>query len=224
MGRVALDDHGATGGKCGGRVAAGGRESEREVRGAEDGDRADRPLDEADLRTRRRLALGQCGVEAAVEILALLDVVREKAELAGGAAAFALQAGFRQAGFLAADLGDRLGTRLDLVGDRAQECGALGAGRITVAQERFFRGFGRTVDQFHGAGGKLMDRSVSGCGCEGARAVEPFAGDKVFSFGGEGHLAILSLDPGLPFGAEGIMAELHLSDLCILYVCKTSIA
>ncbi len=180
---MALDDHGAAGGKGGSGITAGRREGEREVRGAEDGDGTDRPLDEPDLRARRWLTLGQSRIETAVEILALLDVVGEKAELAGGAAAFALQAGFGQAGFLAADLSDGLGARLDLIGNRTQEGGAFSPGRIAVAQEGFFGGLGGAVDQCDGAGGKLMDRTVRGRRGEGARSVEPFAGDQVFSFG-----------------------------------------
>src|SRR5690606_859546 len=116
MGGMALDDDGATGRKRGSGVTAGRREGEREVGGAENGDRADRPLDEADLRARRRLAVRQGRIEAAVEIVAVLDMVGEEAELAGGAAALALEAGDRQAGFLRADLGDGVRARLDLVG------------------------------------------------------------------------------------------------------------
>ena len=121
MRRVALDDHRAAGGERRGGVAAGRREGEREIRGAEYRDRADRPLDHHEIGPRHRLAVGQRDVVAAVEVVALADVLGEEAELPDGAPALAFEPGRGQAGLGAADRGDGLGARLDLVGDARRE-------------------------------------------------------------------------------------------------------
>ncbi len=68
----------------------------------------------------------------AVEIIALQDVGRKQAQLAGGAAAFALKAGFRKTGLGGADGGDFLATGLDLVGDRLEKGRAFLAARIAI--------------------------------------------------------------------------------------------
>src|SRR3546814_3837392 len=93
---------------------------------------SDLALQEAQVRARQRLALGQRLVVAAVQVVALFDVGREEAKLAGRAPPLAIEAGLRQAGLLATDLGDRRAARLDLVGDAVGHGGALGAARIAV--------------------------------------------------------------------------------------------
>src|SRR3546814_5835948 len=113
-----------------GGIAARDREGEREVGGAEHGDRADRALQEAQVRARQRLAVGQRLVVAAVQVVAFFDVGREEAKLAGGAPPLAVEAGLRQAGLLATDLGDRRAACFALVGDAVEAGGALGAARI----------------------------------------------------------------------------------------------
>jgi hypothetical protein len=84
---------------------------------------------------------------AAVEIVALQDVLGEQAKLARGPPALALKARFGQAGLLRPDLGDRVGARLDLVGDGVEERGARLAAGIAVAPERRFRRLAGAVDQ-----------------------------------------------------------------------------
>ena len=192
MGRMPLHHDRAAGCKCCRRVTAGSRKGEREVRGAEHCHRTHRPLDQPDLWARQRLAVGQCGIQATVEIVALLDVVGKQAKLAGRAAALALQAGFGQAGFLAADLGDLGGACLNLVGNGAQEGSALLARGVGVAPEGVLCGFAGAVDQIDGAGGKLMRGAMRRRACEGAGSVEPFARDEVFSLRSESHATFLS--------------------------------
>ncbi len=128
---------------------------------------------------------------AAVQIVALKDVIGEQAQLASGAATFALQAGFGQAGFLRADLGNRVGAGFNLIRDGIQKGGALGAGGIAVAFKRFFRGFGGGVDIRRRAQRELMRRPMRGAGWEGRIARDPSAGDQMFSVRGEGHAGLL---------------------------------
>jgi hypothetical protein len=52
-------------------------------------------------------------------------VIGEKPQMAGGAPALAVQARLWQAGFGGSDFGDRLGARLDLLGDGFQQARAL---------------------------------------------------------------------------------------------------
>ena len=120
MRRVALDDHRAAAASAA-AVAAGRREGEREIGGAEYRDRADRPLDHHEIGPRHRLAVGQRDVVAAVEVVALADVLGEEAELPDGTPALAFEPGRGQAGLGAADRGDGLGARFDLVGDAVRK-------------------------------------------------------------------------------------------------------
>lgn len=91
MGRMALDHYRATGGQRRSGVAAGRRESQREVRRTEHADRADRPLNEPDFRARRRLAVGHGRVVTAVEIGAVADMAGKEPQLARGAAALTFE-------------------------------------------------------------------------------------------------------------------------------------
>ena len=181
MGRVALDHDGAAGGERRGGVAARGREGERKVRGAEHRDRADRPLDHAQIGARQRLALGQGFVVAAVEIVALLDVVGEQAQLPGGAGALTLKAPLGQAGLGGADLGDLIASRLDLARDGAQEGGPLGAAGIAVGCEGVLGGACGAVDELRRADAELVRRPARGFGAEGRVARNPLARDQVLS-------------------------------------------
>ena len=191
MGRMSLDHDRATSRQRSRRVATCRRESQRKIRGAKHRDRADGPLHQADFRARRRLAVRQSRVEAAVKIIAIFDMAGKQPELAGRAAAFADQAGFRQAGLLAADFGDRIGAYVDLVGDGAQERGARAAIGFAKTPERILGSFAGAIDQLCGSDGELMNRAFGWRRGEGAVTIQPFAGDKVFSAGDEGHGQIL---------------------------------
>ena len=100
------------------RVTACGRKGQRKIRGAEHRNRADRTLDHADFGSRGGLAIRLRGINPAIQIIALADVIGEKPQLPGGAATLALQTRGGQAGFLRADCGDRIGAGLDLIGNR----------------------------------------------------------------------------------------------------------
>ena len=181
VGGVALDHDRASGGEGGGGVAPGGRESERKIRGAEDGNRADGPLDQLDVGARRGLAVRQRGVVAAIEPVVFQDMAGEEAQLHGGAAAFALQPGGGQAGFLGADLGDLGATRFDLVGDAVQEGGALGTGLGGIGGEGGFGGFAGDGDMGGSADGELVRQAMRRGRGEGLVACDPVACDQVVS-------------------------------------------
>lgn len=83
MRRMTLYHDRAAGCERRGRIAAGGRKGQREIRGAEDGDRTDGALDQPYLLTGRRLALGHRRIDAPVEIITLFDMIGKEPELAG---------------------------------------------------------------------------------------------------------------------------------------------
>ena len=64
------DDRTSCGQRCGG-VAPGGGKGQREVRRAEDGDRANRALDHAQLRAGQGLPVGQGWVDPRIKVVAL---------------------------------------------------------------------------------------------------------------------------------------------------------
>ncbi len=110
----------------------------------------------------------------AVQIVALEDVSGKQAQLAGRAAALALQARLGQAGFLGADLGDRFGARLDLVGDGVQESGAILSAGVAEAEKRSFRSFGGARHKIRRADTEIMRRAVRGVGAERILSGNPF--------------------------------------------------
>ncbi len=136
---MALDHHRAARRQRRGRVAPGSRKGEREVRGAEDRDRADRPLHQLQVGARQGLAVGQRRIMAAVEVVALADMGGEQAQLAGGPAPLAVQPRRGQAGFGRADGGDLDAPRLDLVGDPLEEGSALVAAGLADSSQRPLR-------------------------------------------------------------------------------------
>ena len=116
-------------------VAARGRKGQREIGGAENGDRPDRALYHLDVGARQRLAVGQGRVVAAVEIVAFFNMRGEQAQLTGRASALGNQPRFGQAGLGAADFGDGVGARIDFFGDGDEKTGAFDAGRIAIGPE-----------------------------------------------------------------------------------------
>ena len=123
VGVVGLEDHRAAGGEGGGGVSARRREGQREVAGTEDGDGTQRDLALADVGARQRCAVRQGRVDPDAAEVALADHVGEEPQLAGGAGAFALQAGGGQAGLLAGADDQFVADGLDVVRDGVQERG-----------------------------------------------------------------------------------------------------
>ena len=123
---------------------------------------------------------------AAVQVVALEDMLGEEAELAGGAAALTVQTGLWQAGFLGADLGDLRAAGLDLIGDGVQERGAVGARGLAIALERRLCRDAGAVDQLGGADGIGMGRAMRRVRGKGRRAGNPFACDQVLAVRGVG--------------------------------------
>ncbi len=143
---MGFDDDGVAGGKRGGSISASDGIGEREIAGAEHGDGAERLHHGADVGARQRLAIGQSRVDAGADPGALLDHIREHAALAAGAFGFALQARFRQRGFLLR-AGDDLGhRRVEAIGDGAQQTSALAGGALAPDEECFLGGAGCTVN------------------------------------------------------------------------------
>ncbi|BCB88807.1 hypothetical protein Psuf_061200 [Phytohabitans suffuscus] len=146
---VALDDDRAAGGQCGGGVATGGGEGEREVRGAEDRDRAEGDAPGAQVGTGQRLPVGLGGQVFRRGPGRVAEQVGEHAQLPGGAGELAAGAGLGEGGLLA-DGGDEwLGRGFQPRGDRAQEGGAVGVRRVAVRVERGSRAAARLRDVKH---------------------------------------------------------------------------
>lgn len=124
--------------------ATGHREREREVAGAEDGDRAERDLAHAQVGAWRG-ALGQGRIQGRFQEVAVADHLGEQAQLVHGAAALALEAGRRQAAFLAGAFDQQRAQVEDALGDRLQEACALFQGQGAI-------GLDGGIGQFAGAG------------------------------------------------------------------------
>ncbi|EZP69853.1 hypothetical protein BV97_05537 [Novosphingobium resinovorum] len=121
MGRVTLDDNRTTRREGGGGVSARDREGEGEVAGAEHHDRAKRDLAHAQVRARQRRALGQGGIDGEARPAAFTQDLREKAQLAGGAAPLALDTGAGKARLGYGAFDQDVADRHDLIGDGFEE-------------------------------------------------------------------------------------------------------
>ena len=150
---MGLHDHGAAGGQCGGGVAARDREGEREVRGREVRDRAERNEHAAKIGARGR-GFGGGVVEDRLEVGALAHDAGEQPQLAGGAGDLSDEAHLRRCGSPGGDPDELVARRIDGVGDRLEPAGAH---VVRDRAERDRRG-GGSVE--HGG-------EVGGCGCDG---------------------------------------------------------
>ncbi len=189
VGVVRLEDHRAAGGEGGGGVSARRREGQREVAGAEHGHRAERDLALADVGAGHRGAVRQGRVDADAAEVALADHVREEPQLAGGAGAFAGQAGGGQAGFLAGADDEFIADGLDVVRDGIQERG-VGCG--------VQRAEGRVGSR--GGGGRRRELIF---GDQRIRGLELFVGGGVEAEG-----CFAAADDGLA-GDQGMSGECH---------------
>ncbi|CAH0314507.1 hypothetical protein SRABI70_04842 [Pseudomonas sp. Bi70] len=190
MAAVGLEHHRATGGQGGGGVTTGGGEGQREVAGAEHGNRAEADAVLAQIRARQRLAIRQGTVDARAIEVATAQHFGEQAHLAAGTAALTLDTGGRQGGF-AAHGGDELVTQgVQLVSDGVEELGALGGGLAAVSRVGSRGCFGggvdflrRGLDEIVGQGfasGGVMALVNDGAGCA-ERAADDVVAD------GSGH-------------------------------------
>ncbi|MCY1556174.1 hypothetical protein D9M68_929020 [compost metagenome] len=118
-------------------------------------------------------------------------MIGEQTKLTGRASRFALKACFRQAGFLRTDDDDIGDACFNFVSNCAQECGAFSAARIAISPESIFRSFTGAVHQINSSNCERMGRPTCWCRLKCAGSVEPFASNKVFSFGRECHSFIL---------------------------------
>ena len=96
MGAVRLDHHRAACSQGGRGVSARHGKRQREIAGAEDGNRSERNLAQAQVGAGRR-AVRQRRVQRGIEPAAVAHDLGEQAQLAHGATAFAFQPGLRQA-------------------------------------------------------------------------------------------------------------------------------
>jgi hypothetical protein len=166
MCRMALDHDRTARGERRSGIASGGREGEREIRGTKDRDRPDRPLNHLQIGSRQWRAVGQGRVVAAVEVIAVADMIREEPQLAGGASALALKTRLGQAGFRTAKPGDVLAPRVNLFGDGIKEGRAVIAGGPAKGGKGLFRRLRGTVHFCNAARRKAQRVPRHGLRCE----------------------------------------------------------
>jgi hypothetical protein len=143
---MALDDHRAAGGQRAGRVAARGREGEREVAGAEHRDGPDRHEHAPHVGPRDRLGVRVRGVDDRLDVVAGVDDRGERLQLARGALELATQARLGQAGLAARDRHDLVPCRTQPPGGHAQERGACSGIAQLARAEDLVRGGDGLVD------------------------------------------------------------------------------
>ena len=116
-----LDHHGVARRQRGSRVAAGHAERQREVGGAEHGDRADGAHHAPQVGLGDGCAVRHGRVDAGLHPLAARCDIGKGAQLPGGAATLSRQANRAQGRFRVADLDQRIAHGLDLAGQRVQQ-------------------------------------------------------------------------------------------------------
>ena len=172
MGRMRLDDHRAAGRQGGGGVAAGHREREREVAGAEHRDRADR---------RQRAAAGPGGAagcgraaecRADASPAAVPDDRREQPQLTDRPGRLPGDSAGGQPGLRADPVGQRRAECLDVGGDALQEGGPLLAGGPPIDREGLGRQ-GRRLVHLGGSGFAVRGVELGPGGGSRARNVAP---------------------------------------------------
>ena len=144
-------------------------------------------MQHGNIRARCRFAVGLGCVETVVKIGTIANVLGEKPQLAGGAATLAVQTGVWQAGFLGANLGNRLRPGLDFVGDCLQKISARGTDGVAERPKRIFGGQTSAVDQMNAANRKLMRRTMRRAGSKGPSLTQPFACDQMLAVRSEGY-------------------------------------
>ena len=135
MGVVRLDHDGTSGGQRRRGIAAGYREGQREVAGAEDGDGAQRDGALANVGARQWLSVGQRRIDTGAVPAALTEHLGEQAQLARGAADLAGDAGPRKSGLRDGAGDDVVADGIDVGRDRLEEPGALLGRRRSVGGE-----------------------------------------------------------------------------------------
>ena len=160
MCRMPLDDNWTPRSQRRRRVAACGRKGQREVGRAKDGDRADRTLYHPQIRPRQRRAIRKGHVMATVQIGARFDMIGKEVQLARGSSPLTNKSRFRQAGFVAPDLGDLIATRIDFDVNPAQKRRALGGQAMSVDIKCLFGGTGRPIHQAVPQGSRTGRRRV----------------------------------------------------------------
>ena len=136
VGGVALDDDRAAGGERGRGVAAGGREREREVAGAEHGHGAERDHPLPEVRSRQRGAVRQRRIEPDAEVVAAPDDAGKHPQLAGRPAELARDPRLGQPALGDRRLDDGVAVGLELGRDRVEERAPLLRRRRAVDGER----------------------------------------------------------------------------------------
>jgi hypothetical protein len=151
MGGMRLDDYGIARRQRRSGVAAGNREGEREVAGAEDDDRPERPQHRAHIGLRRH-ARGIGGVYAGHDPGALLCHSGEEAELVAGTGDLALEARQGQRGLEVGAFDQGLGRGVDAVGDAPQQRAALFTGACRQRRRSLDRGGNGLLDVLRARG------------------------------------------------------------------------
>src|SRR5699024_8205253 len=156
VGVVGLEHHGAARGERRGGVAARHGERQREVRCAEDRDRAERQFALAQVGARERLAVGQRGFDTYAVVVAGAADLGEQPQLVHGPADLAAPPGFGESGLAHGGGDDLLAGLVGAFGRGVQDRGSRLGGDPAVGGERFrgrLGGRGHLVVTEQGEGG-----------------------------------------------------------------------
>jgi hypothetical protein len=178
---MAFHHHRTPGRQRRGRITTRHRKGERKVRRAKHRHRTRRHLHQAQVRARQGLTVGQRLIMAAVEIIALLDMVGKQAQLTDRPATLTIQARFWKACLLHAHRRDGLATRLDLKGNRAQERRPFTTAQRAVRLERLFSRFNRPTHQLRCANRKAIRPTRHGHVLKGLFRTRPGPSDEVLA-------------------------------------------
>jgi hypothetical protein len=192
MGGMTLYHHRATCRQCRRRITADRGKCQWKVRGAENRDGTDRLLHHHNLGACGWLAVWQCGIMAAVKVVAFQDMLGKQPQLTNRAAALTLQSPSRQAGFSATHLSDRIRTGLNFIRDSMQKASPIRPRGIAVGPESVFCGLGGPINQINRSDKIAMGWARRGFGLELLAASNPLSCDQMLSMGFKCHFSALS--------------------------------
>ena len=176
MCRMTLHDYGTACSQGRSGIAAGHREGEGEIAGAEDHHRAQRNLAQAQIGARQRLAIRQRWIDAQAHPAAFAQLIGEQTKLSDRTGALARQAGQRQSRLGLCAFEQLIAQRHDLVGSGLEEARAQLRIEVAIHMECFPRELAGLLDLFGTCGTEGRLQLLAGCWVareKGLRLLDP---------------------------------------------------
>ncbi|MNR06539.1 hypothetical protein D3C85_1226120 [compost metagenome] len=159
---MGLEHHRATGGQGRSGVATRGRKCQGKIAGTEHGYRPETDAVLAQIRTRQRLAVGQCLIDARTVEIAATQYVGEQTHLTTGAPALPHDPRRWQRGFAADQRNEIITQRIQLSGNRIEKLRATLGAQAAISRERCSGSFGSRIHFLRRSLDKIMGQRLAG--------------------------------------------------------------